>query len=105
MGYTGYIPRDKDSERMSGYPWDIPGIYSAAWGLWKSLLHALLKRLASSTTKTIIVGDFNIHLDKKKRSSVPEEFSSLIASFGWIQHAEGPTHTDGHTLDLVISRA
>ena len=59
----------------------------------------------SSATKTIIVGDFNIHFEKKRTSSVPEEFSSLIGSFGWIQHAEGPTHTDGHTLDLVISRA
>ena len=66
---------------------------------------SLLERLASSTTKTIIVGDFNIHLDKKKSSSVAEEFCSLIGSFGWFQHAEGPTHTDGHTLDLVISRA
>ena len=64
---------------------------------------SLLERLAPSTTKTLIVGDFNIYLDKS--SSVPEEFCSLIRSFGWVQHAEGPTHTDGHTLDLVISRA
>jgi len=64
---------------------------------------SLLERLASSTTKTIIVGDFNIHLDQDK--SFPEEFSSLIGSFGWIQHADGPTHIGGHTLDLVISRA
>jgi hypothetical protein len=34
-----------------------------------------------------------------------KKFCSLIRSFGWVQHAEGPTHTDGHTLDLVISRA
>ena len=66
---------------------------------------SLLERLASSATKTIIVGDFNIHFEKKRTSSIPEKFSSLIGSFGWIQHAEGPTHTDGHTLDLVISRA
>ena len=30
---------------------------------------------------------------------------SLLDSFGMEQHADGPTHIRGHTLDLVISRA
>ena len=32
QGYPRDIPRDTDSVRIIGYPWDIPGIYSAAWG-------------------------------------------------------------------------
>ena len=31
QGYPRDIPRDTDSVRIIGYPWDIPGIYSAAW--------------------------------------------------------------------------
>ena len=51
----------------------------------------------------MLLGDFNVHLDK---NSDPEavQFSSLLDSFGMQQHAEGPTHIRGHTLDLVIAR-
>jgi hypothetical protein len=30
--------------------------------------------------------------------------STLFKSFGWCQHAKGPTHTEGHTLDLILLR-
>ena len=28
----------------------------------------------------------------------------LLESFGYVQHVTGPTHSAGHTLDLVIAR-
>ena len=36
--YTRDIPGDRDSVRISGYPWDIPGMYCAAWAPTPSLL-------------------------------------------------------------------
>ena len=33
-----------------------------------------------------------------------KELSALLDTFGLFQHVKGPTHTRGHTLDLVISK-
>ena len=33
-----------------------------------------------------------------------KELSALLDTFGLLQHEKGPTHTRGHTLDLVISK-
>ena len=51
----------------------------------------------------IIIGDFNIHIDKSTDSTA----SSLLDTaehFGFRQHIDYPTHNAGHTLDLVFSR-
>jgi hypothetical protein len=63
--------------------------------------NSLLERLPPSTKKTLLMGDFNIHVDNVDEN-VPALFSSLLKSFGWCQHAKGPTHTEGHTLDLFF---
>ena len=31
-------------------------------------------------------------------------FADLLESFGLVQHVTEPTHEDGHTLDLIITR-
>ena len=49
----------------------------------------------------IIVGDFNIHVDCNDEGN----FLDLLQSFGLTQHVTGPTHEDGHTLDLIITRS
>ena len=64
---------------------------------------SLLERLASSTKKTRLIGDFNIHVDNVEEN-IPALFSSFFKSFGWCQHAKSHTHTEGHTLDLILSR-
>jgi hypothetical protein len=64
---------------------------------------SLLERLSSSTKETMPMGDFNIHVDNVDEN-VQALLSSLLKSFGWCQHAKGPTHTEGHTLDLILSR-
>lgn len=33
-----------------------------------------------------------------------KDLSALLDTFGLLQHVKGPTHTRGHTLDLVISK-
>uniref|UniRef100_A0A8C6K7Y3 Reverse transcriptase domain-containing protein n=1 Tax=Nothobranchius furzeri TaxID=105023 RepID=A0A8C6K7Y3_NOTFU len=59
----------------------------------------------SSTVKLsrlVIVGNFNIHVDDPS-DLFAMNFSSLMDSFSFTQHASGPTHTRGHTLDLVFT--
>lgn len=53
--------------------------------------------------KLLLVGDFNVHWDCPENSE-KLELESLIDSFNLVQHVEGPTHKENHTLDLVISR-
>ena len=51
----------------------------------------------------IILGDFNIHADRIS-DSFTANYLNLIHHFGLKQHVTGPTHTSGHTLDLIMSR-
>ena len=52
----------------------------------------------------VIVGDFNIHVDNPNDSEA-SDFNSLLSSFGLVlQRIDFPTHRNGHTLDLVISK-
>ena len=62
----------------------------------------LLETTSTLSGKLVLLGDFNVHLDK---SSEPEaiQLRSLLDSFGMEQHVDGPTHIRGHTLDLVIT--
>ncbi|XP_072022765.1 uncharacterized protein [Amphiura filiformis] len=54
--------------------------------------------------KLILLGDFNVHWDNPAKYDVIR-FSSATTSAGFIQHVNGPTHKDGHTLDLVFTRS
>lgn len=46
--------------------------------------------------RTLILDDFNIHMDKK-------DFLSVLVCFDLNQFVDCPTHSKGHTIDLVIS--
>ncbi|XP_071761460.2 uncharacterized protein LOC139916471 [Centroberyx gerrardi] len=65
-------------------------------------IHDLLTSLCSMSTNIVIVGDLNIHVDNPS-CHFAAEFLSLIECLGLKQHVDVPTHTRGHTLDLVIT--
>lgn len=48
----------------------------------------------------IMLGDFNIHIDAGNNINTID-FLSCLDSFGMQQFANFPTHTKGHTLDLI----
>lgn len=59
----------------------------------------------SSTIKLsrlLIVGDFNIHVDDDS-DPFARYFINIKDSFHFAQHVSGPTHSKGHTLDLVLT--
>ena len=51
----------------------------------------------------ILAGDFNFHVNKPndRRASL---FMNILDMFDLIQHVNSPTHKEGNTLDLVITR-
>jgi hypothetical protein len=61
--------------------------------------YELLSIVIENYDKIIVLGDFNIHVDKEAI-----ELMYLLSSMDFIQHVTGPTHNRGHTLDLVITK-
>ena len=53
--------------------------------------------------KDDVVGYFNLHVDSSCDANAVQ-FCDLIASFDLKQWVTMPTHTSGHTLDLIITR-
>ena len=52
----------------------------------------------------LTTGDFNFHIDCPSDAD-GMKFADLLDTFGLIQHVQVPTHSSGHTLDLVITRS
>ena len=49
-----------------------------------------------------LLGDFNLHIDDAgNRAAI--DFLNFVESHNLIQHFNEPTHSGGHTLDLVLS--
>ncbi len=57
--------------------------------------------IISTSAFLLILGDFNFHKEDKTNYEVKH----LLESFCLHQHVSGSKHTDGYTLDLVITRA
>ena len=56
-----------------------------------------------SSEKLLLLGDFNVRVDCRGDLE-RDPLNALFEAFGLEQHMTGPTHIDGHTLDLVVSR-
>ena len=63
-----------------------------------------LESLVLSLGKLILTGDFNFHVDDPSDSAALK-FLDLLDLFNLRQHIDVPTHKDGHTLDLIITRS
>ena len=48
-------------------------------------------------------GDLNLHLDITTNPHT-RQFTNLLACSGLKQHVNDPTHINGHTLDILITR-
>ena len=51
----------------------------------------------------IIVGDVNFHIDVDSNLDAGK-FKDSLATCGYVQHVNEPTHQRGHTLDVVITK-
>jgi hypothetical protein len=63
----------------------------------------LVEQAATWTGRLLLVGDFNVHWDQQDDAE-KKQLAELLDAFSLTQHVDGPTHSHGHTLDLVISR-
>ena len=63
-----------------------------------------LELISSATGESVIIGDFNLHVDDNK-DYYAGRFLDLLTSFDLVNHVHEATHIHGHTLDLVITGA
>ena len=64
----------------------------------------LLETLSvSAKDHLLLVGDFNFHVDDPLDDAA-KCFLHLLETWNLSQHVQLPTHDEGHTLDLVITR-
>lgn len=67
-----------------------------------SEINELLSSVCTTSANTVILGDLNIHVDTPSRQPAAD-FLQLLDVLNLKQHVDVPTHTRGHTLDLVIT--
>ncbi|KAE8283704.1 hypothetical protein D5F01_LYC19107 [Larimichthys crocea] len=65
-------------------------------------MYNLLSIFCTTSANLIILGDMNLHVDSPSCHSAAE-FLQLLDCFNLSQLVDVPTHTKGHTLDLVIT--
>ncbi len=63
-----------------------------------------LEHMSTTPGHLLITGDFNFHVEDDSDFDA-KRFLELLAGFDLVQHVSGPTHKDGGTLDLVITRS
>ena len=52
-----------------------------------------------NTAEILLTGDINLHLNVTSNPNT-QKFTQILISSGLQQHAVGPTHNLGHTLDI-----
>ena len=63
-----------------------------------------LESVVLCSEQLIAVGDFNFHIYVQNDNGAVTLLNTL-ESFGLEQYVAAPTHTVGHTLDLIITRS
>jgi len=67
-------------------------------------LSAVLEQAAAYSCPVIVTGDLNLQMDVVGGSDA-RRLQEVLDTFGLCQSVSGPTYKDGHTLDVVVSRA
>ena len=62
-----------------------------------------LNNITTGSESQVFLGDFNIHVDKSQ-DCYANQFQKCLKGSGLVQHVHFPTHTSGHTLDLIITK-
>ena len=71
--------------------------------LFFEALTSLLESVATYRCQIAVCGDFNIHVNDQ-RDRHAQRLTEILESFDLVQAVDGPTHRDGNTLDLIVTR-
>ena len=92
---------------LNGANFDVYVVYyfpgTSVISFCEELTNILENDIIGNKGHLILLGDFNIHLDKQDAPNTIL-FQDFLDSFGLINHVKQPMHTSSHILDLVISQ-
>ena len=72
-------------------------------GLFLSESQDFLQHHMVKFPNTLILDDFNFHYEDPPNTDA-SRFRDVLSNHSLCQHVSGPTHMDGHTLDLIINK-
>ena len=72
-------------------------------GLFLGEFQDFLQHHIFKSQKTLILGDFNFHYEVQVNTDASRS-RDILSNHSLCQHVSGPTHMDGHTLDLIITK-
>ncbi|KAI0235841.1 hypothetical protein LSAT2_013614 [Lamellibrachia satsuma] len=72
-------------------------------GLFLSEFQDFLQHHMVKSQNTLILSDFNFHYEDQLNTDA-SRFRDILSNHSLCQHVSGPTHINGHTLDLIITK-
>ena len=72
-------------------------------GLFLSEFQDFLQHHMVKSQNTLILGDFNFYYEDPLNTDA-SRFRDILSNHSLCQHVSGPTHMDGYTLDLIITK-
>ena len=93
---------------LSGVNFDVHVVYcylgTSVISFCEELTDILENNITGNKGYLLLLGDFNIHLDKQ---DAPDNifFKDFLDSFGLTNHVKQPINTSSHILDLVITQS
>ena len=80
-----------------------PKSTGCSFGIFLDEFSSLVDHYLLNSSPILFTGDFNIHVDDTADSEAIS-FLNLLTASGLQQHIDEPTHVQGHTLDIYITR-
>ncbi|ESO08527.1 hypothetical protein HELRODRAFT_169388 [Helobdella robusta] len=71
-------------------------------GLFFKELISILENITVLSSRIILTGDFNVHVEKTN-DSYAANFNDIFDNFQLINRVKAPTHLRGGTLDLIVT--
>ena len=78
-----------------------PGSMQVNENFWTDF-NRLMELLIVHNCNIVVLGDINLHLDDHGNAHA-KKFIDLLDGYDLVQNVLSPTHTAGHTLDVVIT--
>ena len=72
-------------------------------GLFLCEFQDFLQHHMVKSQNTLILGDFNFHYEDLLNTDA-SRLRDILSNHSLCQHVSGPTHMDGHMLDLIITK-
>ena len=89
------------SKKKTLYLISVYRVLFAAVSIFMEEFAELLGAYTIPNEHFVIAGDFNIHIESEDSNA--KQLKELLDMYDLQQHISVPTHTKGHTLDLVIT--